>query len=266
MIDLGKIPEEQKTPLVMELLHIIQQLTEQIEQLREEVARLKEHKGKPKIPPSQLEKDPKDKQKKNSRKKRPGSAKRGKTKQLTIHETISVPPKEIPPGSKRAGYNDCIVQGLKIELNNVCYRLECWITTDGKMIKGELPDSVDGHFEAMLTSFILQQYNHGHVTQPLIWEELVDFGVDISKGQVSRILTEQKEDFHIEKEGVLCAGLDISRQNHTLARPHSGPSTISLNSGRFDTQYPGHQPANSAGFFSLSAPIRRQTPQFAFAY
>jgi len=52
--------------------------------------------------------------------------------------------------------------------------------------------------------------NHGHVTQPLIWEELVDFGVDISKGQVSRILTEQKEDFHLEKEGVLCAGLDIS--------------------------------------------------------
>ena len=210
MIDLGKIPEEQKTPLVMELLHIVQQMAEQIEQLRQEVARLKEHKGKPKIPPSQLEKDPKEKQNKKSRKKRPGSAKRSKTKQLTIHETISVPPKEIPPGSTRAGYNDWIVQGLKIELHNVCYRLECWITPDGKLIKGELPDSVDGHFDAMLRSFILQQYNHGHVTQPLIWEELVDFGVDISKGQVSRILTEQKEDFHIEKEGVLCAGLDVS--------------------------------------------------------
>jgi len=39
---------------------------------------------------------------------------------------------------------------------------------------------------------------------------LVDFGVDISKGQVSRILTQDKEDFHLEKEGVLCAGLDVS--------------------------------------------------------
>jgi hypothetical protein len=210
MIDLGKISEEHKTPLVMELLHSVQQMAEQIEQLREEVARLKEHKGKPKIPPSQLEKDPKEKPKKESRKKRPGSAKRSKTKQLTIHETISVPPKEIPPGSTRAGYKDWIVQGLNIELHNVCYRLECWITPDGKLIKGELPDSVDGHFDAMLRSFILQQYNHGHVTQPLIWEELRDFGVDISKGQVSRILTEQKEEFHLEKAGVLCAGLDIS--------------------------------------------------------
>ena len=54
MLDLGKIPEEQKTPLVMELLHIVQQQSKQIEQLRQEVARLKEHKGKPKIPPSQL--------------------------------------------------------------------------------------------------------------------------------------------------------------------------------------------------------------------
>ena len=210
MMDLGKIPEEQKTPLVMELLHVIGQLTEQIERLREEVARLKEHKGKPKIPPSRLEKDPKEKQKKKDRKKRPGSKKRSKTKQLTIHETISVPPKEIPPGSTRAGYDDWIVQGLKIEWHNVCYRLECWITPEGKLIKGELPDSVEGHFDATLRSFILQQYNHGHVTQPLIWEELRDFGVDISKGQVSRILTEQKEEFHLEKAGVLCAGLDIS--------------------------------------------------------
>jgi len=209
MIDLGKIPEEQKTPLVMDLLHVIGQMAEQNERLREEVARLKEHKGKPKIPPSRLEKDPKEKQEKD-KKKRPGSKKRDKTKQLTIHETISVLPKEIPPGSTRAGYDDWIVQGLKIELHNVCYRLECWMTPDGKLIKGELPDSVDGHFDVMLRSFILQQYHHGHVTQPLIGEELRDFGLDISKGQVRRLLTEQKEAFHLEKEGLLGAGLDIS--------------------------------------------------------
>ena len=208
MIDSGQIPEEKKTPLVMELLHLVQQLTEDNQRLKDEIARLKEHKGKPKISPSRLEKDPKQKQKPKG--KRPGSKKRKKTKKLTIHETISIPPKGIPPGSTRAGHDDWIVQGLKIELYNVCYRLECWITPEGKSIKGKLPDSVGGHFSATLRSFILQQYNHGHVTQPLIWEELVDLGVDISKGQISRILTEQKEDFHLEKEGVLCAGLDVS--------------------------------------------------------
>jgi TolA-binding protein len=125
MIDLSKIPETEKTPLVTKLLHIIQQMAEQIDRLREEIARLKEHKGKPKIPQSRLEKDSNEKQKrKNSSGKRPGSAKRSKTKQLTIHETIPVPPKEIPPGSTRAGHDDWIVQGIKIELHNVCYRLE----------------------------------------------------------------------------------------------------------------------------------------------
>jgi len=210
MIDPSKIPENEKTPLVTELLHIVQSQQEVIQQLRDEIARLKEHKGKPRIPPSRLEKDPKEERKKKKGGKRPGSKKRSKTKDLPIHETISVPPKDLPAGSTCVGHDDWIVQGLKIELHNVCYELEIWLTPDGQVIKGELPDSVNGHFDATLRSFILQQYNHGHVTQPLIWEELLDFGVDISSGQVSRILTEQNDAFHLEKEGVLSAGLEVS--------------------------------------------------------
>ena len=210
MIDPDKIPEEKKTPLVMELLHVVQQLLRDNQQLKEEIARLKEHKGKPKIPPSRLENEPKEKEKKDSDRKRPGSDKRSKTKELIIHKTIPIPPKDIPPGSIRVGHDDWFVQGLEIKLHNVCYQLEWWRTPDGKLIKGELPDSVKGHFDANLRSFMLQQHHHALVTQPLLWEELMDIGVDISKGQVSRILTEEKEDFHLEKEGVLCAGLDVS--------------------------------------------------------
>lgn len=217
MTHLSKIPEEEKTPLVIDLMHTLQQQAKLIEQLHEEIARLKEHKGKPKIPPSRLEKDPKKKEgkgKKNSEGKRPGSQKRSKTKQLIIHETIDVPPEQIPPGSTIEGYDEWIVQGLKIQLHNVCYRLARWRTPDGTLVKGVLPDSVDGHFNATLRSFILQQYNHGHVTQPLIWEELKDLDVDISKGQINRILTENKEHFHDEKKAVLCAGLEVSSYIH----------------------------------------------------
>ncbi|MDA3797731.1 MAG: hypothetical protein PF692_01475 [Kiritimatiellae bacterium] len=39
----------------------------------------------------------------------------------------------------------------------------------------------------------------------MIWDELQDFGIDISKGQINRILTEQNDDFHSEKAGVLQA-------------------------------------------------------------
>ncbi len=113
MIDLGKIPEEEKTPLARALLHMVLAQREDIQQLRDEIARLKQLKGKPKIPPSRLEKDPKAKKgKKKKGGKRPGSKKRSKTKDLAIHETIPVPPKESPAGSARAGRDDWSVQGF----------------------------------------------------------------------------------------------------------------------------------------------------------
>ena len=250
MVDPGRIPEEEKTPLVTELLHIVQAQREDIQRLRDEIARLKEHKGKPKIPPSRLEKDQKEKDGK-----RPGSKKRSKTKDLTIHETIPVPPKDLPAGSTRVGHDDWIVQGLEIRLHNVCYQLETWITPDGTLIKGKLPDSVNGHFNTTLRSFVLQQYNHGHVTQPLIWEELLDFGLDISSGQVSRILTEQKDAFHLEKEGVLCAGLEVSdyiNVDDTGAR-HAGKNAISANTSRNARSAAAHAPT-TAGAAATRSP------------
>jgi hypothetical protein len=210
MIDHCNIPEEEKTPFVIDLMHIVQTQREVIQRLRDEIARLKEHKGKPKIPPSRLEKDTKEKHQKKEGEKRPGSKKRSKTKDLPIHETIPVQPKDLPAGSIRVGHDDWIVQGLEIRVHNVCYQLERWLTPAGYLIKGQLPDSVNGHFNTTLRSFILQQYNHGHVTQPLIWEELLDFGFDISSGQVNRILTEDKDAFHLEKDGLLSAGLEVS--------------------------------------------------------
>ena len=210
MIDLRKISEEEKTPLVTELLHIIQWQMEEIKQLKDEIARLKQHKPKPRIAPSRLEKDPKEKEKKDSGGKRPGSEKRSKTRELEIHETIPVPPEEIPPCSTFEGYDDYVVQGIEIKLHNICYRLECWRMPNGDRIKGKLPNSVKGHFNAELRSFILQQYYHALVTQPLLLEELLDWGVDISSGQINRILTEGKEDFYCEKEGLLSAGLEVS--------------------------------------------------------
>ena len=66
--------------------------------MKDEVARLKQHKGNPKIPPSRLEKDPREPtRKKNSNAKRPGSRKRSKTKDLIIHETIPVHPRKSLP-------------------------------------------------------------------------------------------------------------------------------------------------------------------------
>jgi hypothetical protein len=44
----------------------------------------------------------------------------------------------------------------------------------------------------------------------LILEELRQFGVDISSGQVNRIITEKYEKFHEEKQEILITGLKVS--------------------------------------------------------
>ena len=104
-----RIPEEEKTALVSELLDIIErQLAvirykeELIQQLRDEIARLKGEKARPTIRPSQLEK--RSKSKEFTSEKRPGSEKRSKTAKLIIHEIIRIAPQSIPPGSVFKGY------------------------------------------------------------------------------------------------------------------------------------------------------------------
>jgi uncharacterized small protein (DUF1192 family) len=79
------IPEDEKTPLVLQLLAVIEQQAEQIQQLKDEIARLKNHPSMPDIKPSSLEKKNKRKSR-SSRKKRPGSKKRSKTAELKIHK------------------------------------------------------------------------------------------------------------------------------------------------------------------------------------
>ena len=92
------------------------------------------------------------------------------------------------------------------------YRRERWLTPDGRTLVAPLPPEVipGSHFGPDLLCFILHQYHHQHVTQPLLWEQLDQLGIDISAGQLSRILTEGKDAFHREKDQLLPAALEVS--------------------------------------------------------
>jgi len=215
-IDYFKIPESEKTIFVSALVKMveqqsvtIQQQAEMIQTLKDEIARLKGQKPKPNIRPSKLEKGREEK-KQSSSDKRPGSQKREKTADLVIHKKIPVPPELIPPDSIFKGYQPYTVQGIKLLPYNVCYLLERWQAPDGKNIVGKLPPDIQGHFSPELRRFILYQYFHCYVTQPLLLEQLWELGVDISSGQLNRILTEDKDIFHDEKDAILETGLKVS--------------------------------------------------------
>ncbi len=228
------IPDAERSPLVDRLLVQIEQLIQEnirqaeiIQQLRDEIAVLKNEKAKPKFKASGME----DKTEQGAdsdaapqdddtlggnlpgKNKRPGSAKRSKTKHLAIHEHINIAPAEtLPFGSRFKGYQNFIVQDIKIQPHNTCYRLELWETPDGKWLRGRPPPNLNGrHFGAELRRYVLYQHHHCQVTQPLLHEQLTEWGIEISVGQINALLSGHNEVFFEEKDQLLITGLQVSQ-------------------------------------------------------
>jgi len=202
-----KIPEEQITPLMAELLELIQLQREEIQFLRDEIARLKGQKPRPNIKPSRLETG----SKRNKTKKRKKRPKKSKTKKIEIHEVVSLKPDSLPEGSKLKDYQEYIVQDIVLGNWNTSYRRQRWQTPSGEYVLGQLPEHVTGsHFGSTLTAFVLYQYHGCHVTQPLIKEQLHELGVNISTGQINNIIINNKDRFHDEKDQILSTGLKVS--------------------------------------------------------
>lgn len=218
------VAEADRTPAVMKLLawsegllEILHRMLEETGYLKDEVAVLKGEKKRPTFKPSGMNEDAgkaakSDRTQDGESAKRPGSEKKSKTSQLKIDcDEIIEPAEPIPLGSRFKGYRDFVVQDLLIESRNTRYRLARWETPDGQTLIGQLPWAVQGgHFGPALVSYVLYQYHHCHVTQPLLCEQLCEWGIEISSGQMNALLQESKERFHAEKDGLLSTGLALS--------------------------------------------------------
>lgn len=219
-VELPIIRPEEQTPLVEALVAIIQQLADRvgqhdvtIQQLRDEIAQLKGQKPRPTLQPSVLERAPAPPTPSEGGK-RPGSAKRPKTAELTIHHEQPLHLDHPPQDATFRGYEPYVVQELVIQSNNTRYlRARYDLPTGGSVLApfpvGVLPVG-GGHFGANLVAYILDQYHQAQVTEPLLLEQLWEYGIDISAGQLHRILTENLDHFHQEKDEVRAAGLAVS--------------------------------------------------------
>jgi hypothetical protein len=213
-IDLPPISAADRTPLVEALLAILdlqqqrlQTLEEVVQQLRDEIAILKGQKPRPVIAPSTLE--PPAKPPPQPGQKRPGSAKLSKKTTTLTPIEVTLPFPDPPPGSVSKGYEEYDVQELELRGKVTRYRRERILTPDGQTLLAPLPAEVlpGRHFGPILHAFLLYQYHQCNVTQPLLLEQLHEFGIDISAGQINAILTENHDGFHQEKATILTAGL-----------------------------------------------------------
>src|SRR5262249_15026919 len=126
-MELPEIRPEERTPLVESLLGIIHQLLDQvqrqeqtIQELRDEIAHLKGQKPRPQIQPSRLESKSTTGEAPQAEGKRPGSAKRPKTAELTIHRHERLCWNGPPPGPI-SRFEPYVVQDLRIEAVNTRY-------------------------------------------------------------------------------------------------------------------------------------------------
>jgi hypothetical protein len=217
-LDLPPISASERTPLVDALLTIIdaqqqhiQLVEETVQQLRNEIAILKGQKPRPTIAPSRLE-APSPKSPPAVADKRPGSQKRSKKTVFLTPEKVLVPFPNRPDGARSNGYEEYFVQDLVIHGTATLYLRERIVTAEGRYLLAPLPVNVlpGSHFGPGLIAYSVYQYRECNVTQPLLHEQLLALGIDISTGQMDRILTRNKDAFHQEKEEVRTAGLEVS--------------------------------------------------------
>lgn len=203
--DIDALGLEGLRTLVVQVLEENAALQAENRALREEVARLKGLKGRPKLKPSGMDKKAaaRDKAKRGRKQAR---CKRGAKRLVVDEERIIKTPH--PAGSVFKGYEDYIVQEVVLKHLVVRYRRERWLTPAGRSIVAPLPAGVRGHFGPELRRFVLVLYHQGQTTLARVVMLLSDIGIDISKRQVGRLLSDGQEDFTTESEAVLRAGLE----------------------------------------------------------
>ncbi|KRD56754.1 transposase [Ensifer sp. Root278] len=172
--------------------------------LRDEVARLKNLPPRPPFRQSGMEKATDFKQDDPPAAKKKPRGPKLDIKRVSREDVLRMTP---PPGSRFKGYKSCHIRELIVTAELVHYRRECWLTPDGKMLLAPLPAGIIGSYGANLRRFCLMLHAQGQVTMERLTTLLNDVGVDVSKRQVVRLMTQGLDSFVAEDAAVLHAGL-----------------------------------------------------------
>jgi hypothetical protein len=216
--DLASCSADELRTLVIGLLEVNAKLEATVAALTEEIARLKNLKGRPQIKPSGMEKGtdttagiaPGGGNTKKLRRRPRRKQGQPKSARLIVDDDHVVPftPE---PGWRFKGYKPYTVQDLIIEVRVTRYWRPFYLTAEGKIVVAPLPEQVNGHFGINLVRYLLSQHYQCRVTMPLLRQQRGDFGMLISAGQISNLLTKDHDDFHAEKAAVKQAGLETAR-------------------------------------------------------
>lgn len=208
---------------MVSLLNLVEELKQEnlsqraeIQALRDEINRLKGEDGKPDIKANKKQKEDhsSEKERKGSSRKR---RKRKKLSEVKINreEIVRIDKSQLPSDAKFKGYEEVIVQDLRIETDNIRFRKEKYYSASArKSYLAALPKGYEGQFGPTIRALVPSLYYAGGMSEPKIVELLEQMGVNISKGKVSTLLSKRTETWQAEADAILVAGLGSSNWQH----------------------------------------------------
>lgn len=217
-LNIEAIQDENARECIKKLLNIIENLQAENralklenQRLRDENNRLKGEQGKPDIKANIKKQWPGDISSEKERGERKLWKKGRKRNKLIINrEEIACVDKNILPcDAEFKGYEEVIVQDIKIESDNIKFRKEKYYSAqEKKTYTAELPEGYEGEFGPGIKSLIISLHYESKMTEPKILELLRGREIYISSGEISNILIKGKEEFHKEKEEIYKSGIE----------------------------------------------------------
>lgn len=130
-------------------------------------------------------------------------------------ELCPVEPATLPPDAIWKGYDDKVVQDVRIQRENVKFRRETWYSPSRQQTyMGRVPNGYEGEFGPHLKTHILSMKYVNGMSIPKIHEFYETLGIRISRTYLSDRLTKHLDVFHQEKTALYHASLEQERYHH----------------------------------------------------
>lgn len=218
-LDLEGITDPNLRKCLVGQLNIIQQqsqriieLEELVQRQRDEIARLKGEQGKPDIKPSNKTGDISSEKRRKNREKRKRRNRHSKMIEVDRTQRCPVASENIPEDAEYKGTETVVIQDVVFRRDNVAFEREKYYSpSEGKVYYGPLPSGYAGYrFGPGVRSLVLMLYYATGTSEPKILELLGHVGVQMSAGELSRLLIHDIDQFHEEEDEVHRAGLESS--------------------------------------------------------
>jgi hypothetical protein len=231
---ISNISDEKVKKILSTLFNLVELLSnendilkEKVQKQKDEINRLKGEQGKPNIKAnnkggdedddnngnhsSENDRKPKGKRtKKNKKSKKNNKIKIDRKIILDLEERS-----DLPDDLAFKGYEAITIQDLEIKTDNIKFLKKVYYSPSlKKTFVADLPGGYKGEFGPNLRTLILSLYNDSKVTQPNIKSFLKHFGIHIAPSTISRMITDNNDIFNQEKEDIISAGLNSTREQH----------------------------------------------------